>query len=404
LILSTASKLCELRKNPAFPNIDQGQDRHALNCIRILTRVLPFVYESEILESWERRIFWFPRPNPAQAESDVLFAGAGDEQTENESGTIRPLGEELVDVLVDLLFFSDFTLPAAPPGKSKISYAIWQTGVGCHTPVSSSKVFENNRTEILRLLLVMSGKALYMPANLLPVKGVPALTYLATCSDKQIVLSLLCSLLNTTLKYNPASWRVPYDHVVFKDEKQLLAMYCLQLLLVLVLYPIPESTPGVTPRNYFRHFLGRLHRVQDFQFLVDGMTRILNQPMLANSSYLPGSQKSLSWAPEMIMLFWETLQCNKRFRSFIIDTDRAHDFIILVLFYALDNKNDPSKQGLIRMCVFVLQTMSVEANFGKSLNKRFEAQSTLPQSIRIANFHGSYADYLIHVSISQPLN
>jgi hypothetical protein len=120
--------------------------------------------------------------------------------------------------------------------------------------------------------------------------------------------------------------------------------------------------------------------------------------MQANTAYLPGSQKSLVWAPELIMLFWETLQCNKRFRSFIIDTDRSHDFVILVLFYALENKNDPSKQGLIRMCVFVLQTMSVESNFGKSLNKRFENQDTLPTSIRIPNFHGTYADYLITVS------
>lgn len=97
------------------------------------------------------------------------------------------------------------------------------------------------------------------------------------------------------------------------------------------------------------------------------------------------------------MLFWEAIQCNKRFRSFIIDTDRAHDFTILVLFYALDQKNDPTKQGLIRMCVFILQTMSVESNFGKSLNKRFEGQESLPLSIRIANFHGTYADYLITV-------
>jgi High-temperature-induced dauer-formation protein len=215
------------------------------------------------------------------SNADVLFDGSvgGQEPQESEQETLRPLGEELLDVLVDLLFYSDFTLPTAPPGKSKISYAIWQTGVGCHTPINSSKAFESNRTEILRLLLVMSGKALYMPASTLPVKGVPALTYLATCSDKQIVLSLLCSLLNTSLKYNPATWRVPYDHVVFRDEKQLLAMYCLQCLLVLILYPIPEATRGVTPKNYFRHFLGRLHRVQDFQFLVDGMTRILNQPV-----------------------------------------------------------------------------------------------------------------------------
>jgi hypothetical protein len=100
------------------------------------------------------------------------------------------------------------------------------------------------------------------------------------------------------------------------------------------------------------------------------------------------------------MLFWEALQCNKRFRSFIIDTERAHDFAILVLFYALDQKNDSSKQGLIRMCVFILQTMSVESNFGKSLNKRFEGQETLPLSIRIQNFHGTYADYVITVCLS----
>lgn len=95
------------------------------------------------------------------------------------------------------------------------------------------------------------------------------------------------------------------------------------------------------------------------------------------------------------MFFWEITQCNKRFRSFIIDTDRAHDFIILVLFYALEHKNEPLKQGLVRMCAFLLQTLSVESHFGISLNKKFEGQESLPQSIRINGFHGSYADFAI---------
>ena len=81
------------------------------------------------------------------------------------------------------------------------------------------------------------------------------------------------------VKYNPASWRVPYDHVVWKDPKQILVIYCLQLLLVLLLYPIPEDGRGAPPKNYYRHYFGRLHRPQDFQFLVDGITRILNQPV-----------------------------------------------------------------------------------------------------------------------------
>lgn len=131
---------------------------------------------------------------------------------------------------------------------------------------------------------------------------------------------------------------------------------------------------------------------------MDGVTRILNQPLQASTSYIPGSQSNAKCSSEMLMLFWEITQCNKRFRSFIIDTDRSHDFVILILFYALEYKLDASRQGVVRMCVFLLQTMSVESNFGKNLNKRFEAQDTLPASIRIQSFNGTYADFLIHVS------
>jgi hypothetical protein len=196
-----------------------------------------------------------------------------------------------------------------------------------------------------------------------------------------------------TLKYNPATWRVPYNTLVFKDAKEVLVTYSLQLLLAVLVYPIPEQSEN--QKNYYRHYLGRLHRPQDFQFIVDGMSRILNQPLQEKSSYLPGSQSSAVFAPEMLMLFWEVTQCNKRFRSFIIDTDRAHDFMVLILFYALEYKNEATKQGLVRMCAFMLQTLSVETNFGISLNKTFGGQESLPASIRIQGFRGTYADFLI---------
>jgi hypothetical protein len=99
----------------------------------------------------------------------------------------------------------------------------------------------------------------------------------------------------------------------------------------------------------------------------------------------------------MIMLFWETIQCNKRFRSFVVDTERGHDFVILILYYAIVNRFHPTKQGIVRMCVFVLQTLSVEDNFGNRLNKTFQKQETLPAAIRIENWTGSYGDFLIVV-------
>lgn len=193
------------------------------------------------------------------------------------------------------------------------------------------------------------------------------------------------------IKYNPASWRVPLDlTAVTRDPKQLLVTYSLQLLLVLIIYPVPNDQP-----NAFRKSLSRLHRVEDFQFIQQGLTLVLTQPVSGVASYVPTVSKALPWAPEMLVLFWELLQCNKRFRSFIIDTDRAHDFIVLVLYYAMDAKDDPARQGIVRMCVFILQTLSVEPTFGRRLNKPFIGQDSLPSTVRIPNFHGTYADYLI---------
>ncbi|PHH60658.1 hypothetical protein CDD81_1379 [Ophiocordyceps australis] len=402
LILALTSRLFILRHHPSFPDPELAPEKDALNCVRILTRILPYLYETDALASWQERFFWGARrkkTRKAAIAREVLFDEAEsdqkDVQTESqEFEDASPLAGELIDTLIDLLFYSDLTIPRQPPDHSKVTYAIWQSGVGCNAAVATTKEYESNRSEILRLLLALAGQSMYITPGLLPQAGVRTLTYICTNQEKQVVLSVLCSLLNTTLKYNPASWRVPYNALLSKDTKQILVTYSLQFMLALLIYPIPEHAP--IQKNYYRHFLGRLHRPQDFQFVVDGMSRILSQPLQEKSSYLPGSQTSGNFAPEMLMLFWEMTQCNKRFRSFIIDTDRAHDFVVLTLFYALEFKNEPSKQGIVRMCAFLLQTLSVEANFGQSLNKRFEGQDSLPACIRINGFRGSYADFLIH--------
>ncbi|KAI1132000.1 high-temperature-induced dauer-formation protein-domain-containing protein [Nemania abortiva] len=403
LILAVTSRLFILRHHPSFPDAEFAPERDALNCIRVLTRILPYIYEAENLQAWEDKFFWGTRrkrTRRAAIANEVLFDEAQEDKQDaklpaEEFEDAKPLAEELIDTLIDLLFFSDLTVQRQPNGKPKVTYAIWQSGVGCNTAVPTTKEYESNRCEILRLILTLASQSMYMSPNLLPTKGTKALTYICTCPDKQVVLSVLCSLLNTTLKYNPASWRVPINTLVFKDPKEVLVTYTLQFLLVILLYPVPESPTGSTPKNYYRHFLGRLHRPQDFQFILDGMTRILNQPMQSNTSYLPGTQATARFSPEIIMLFWEVTQCNKRFRSYMIDTQRAHDFVILILFYATEYKLDASKQGVVRMCAFLLQTLSVEKNFGINLNKSFGAQDTLPAVIRIPNFKGTYGDFLI---------
>lgn len=110
------------------------------------------------------------------------------------------------------------------------------------------------------------------------------------------------------------------------------------------------------------------------------------------------SNATVPIASETLSLFWELLQCNKRFRSYLIDTGRSVDFVILVLYYAVDGKENPAKQNVLRMCVFILQTLSIEERFGQKLNQPFLLSETLPQTLQIPKFHGSYADFTISVS------
>jgi hypothetical protein len=133
------------------------------------------VYEAEHLEEWEEKFFWTTRrkkTREAQLATDVLFDEAQSEEGQEPPSTrtqdyedMKPLTEELIDTLMDLLFFADFTIPKLPSAKSKVSYSIWQSGVGCNTSMGSSREFENNRCEILRLLLTITGKAMYMSSS-----------------------------------------------------------------------------------------------------------------------------------------------------------------------------------------------------------------------------------------------
>lgn len=174
LISTITTRLSVLRNSDAFPNSATAPEKHALNCIRVLTRILPFLYEDDHLEEWEEKFFWAPRRRPSKestARTEILFDGSrpGDApelKTREKWVNLKPLGEELIDNLIDLLFYTDFTLPPNERAKKRVTYSIWQSGVGCNTPMSTSKELEGNRIEILRLLLTLSSKSLYMPARM----------------------------------------------------------------------------------------------------------------------------------------------------------------------------------------------------------------------------------------------
>jgi hypothetical protein len=55
------------------------------------------------------------------------------------------------------------------------------------------------------------------------------------------------------------------------------------------------------------------------------------------------------------------------------------------------------------MSSFILQTFSAEKGFAASLNRPFEGHGALPSNVRLSNFHGTYADFMIMVRIIESM-
>ncbi|KAH8554602.1 high-temperature-induced dauer-formation protein-domain-containing protein [Umbelopsis sp. PMI_123] len=425
-----------------------------LNCMRVLTRLMPYVFENPDSGEWENEFFWTPRqiaiPTPAvnNMEGQVQTAFGEqppDQKIQQQYETVEPRGQKLLTLVLQALFLADFTIPGnLATGNSNVNYVIWETGVGSSTPLGSSKEHDVNRYETLRLLVVLLSKSMYIAPSVVISEQDNWIHFVVAKSERRVVLALLCSLLNTAAKYNPLGWGLPYNHVMFSDPREVLVVMCLRAVLVLLDYQSPGVDFGITPSeldvrketerlsidiqsapenkdnisvesespatqytktqtahqenaidNAFRYYLSKLHRPQDFQFLIDGMYRILSNPMLANNTYLPGSTKQVRCHIETMMLCWKLLEINQRFRQYLLETDRVLDLMVVLIYYAVDNRNNPAQIGLVRMSAFVLQTLSSDRAFGVKLNKPFDGHSSLPNSVRLPAFHGSYADFVI---------
>ncbi|ORZ05293.1 high-temperature-induced dauer-formation protein-domain-containing protein, partial [Lobosporangium transversale] len=366
-----------------------------LNCIRILARLFPFIFESEDMADWEEHYFW-RSADTAMSDTHQMYSHhlSSSSAPKQEERTGPTYGQLLIKSLVDLLFTSGFTLPTALETRTRVSYVIWETGIGASNPIGTSKELDDNRTEVLRLLLILFSKSMYLsPANIATTEN-HWINTVATGLDRQRTIAVLCSLINSALKYNPSGWGLPYNHVMFSDERELLAMLCLQTIVALLDYRVIEKPLG-DPCNIFCHYLSRLHREQDFLFLTDGMYRILSNPMVASSTYLPGSTKQAKCHHETLMLCWKALEINKRFRDYLYQTNRVLDIVIILLYFSLENKQEASQIGLLQMCAHMLQTLSKDKTFGNCLNKAFDRHASLPANVRIRRFHGTYGDYLI---------
>ncbi|RXK36807.1 hypothetical protein M231_05891 [Tremella mesenterica] len=476
LILFLSHHLFTLLPSPMFPSSGGGDtNRQALNCLRVLGRILVVIYESEadfrqsILNSssssetfaqkylWNRPIVKDERDftDPSGIQEDEGSGNGREERLEDDQFQIGDLDEDeldegvrafkatvkspdppstngkiedplshpthdteekeeekeitmpcLVDQLftctVDLLFCAGFTVPESVKGDSghgdKINYVIWERGIGSTTSLGNHPELDKNKTEVLRFLLILLSSTIYTPPNSLSTSTNLPLEDLTHTLERRLVLSLLCSWLNVSLTSTKATGgmtgQMPYSHLISKaaEEKRVLVKSCMMALLVALDYRRPElsSMNEGKDANAFRYFVSKLHRKEDFSFILGGILTILEEHAAVTNMYLPGSKKPVPYILETYMLLWRMIDLNKRFRVHLFDSGKALDVVVHILLTCLDLKDEPSQHGLLRLLSYLLQTLSADRAFATALNQTIRMNVPAKWAVQ-----GTAADFMI---------
>ncbi|KAF9264896.1 hypothetical protein L218DRAFT_925592 [Marasmius fiardii PR-910] len=414
---------------------DRNPTKEVLNCLRVLQRVLPVVFELEGESSvFDLEVFWksdeVEDENEGSLESTEAPQFVIEDDDDSDEGTNAPrqppqtpkqktkkklpsLGERLFNSIIDLMFCCGFTLPTKiQKDHYKINYVIWEKGIGSTTDPGPSQQHDNNKTEVLRLLLVLLSRQIYIPApSLFSVPSLYAL-HAVQKTPRRDVLTVLCSLLNTAMSSTTTpptignmAGRLPYNHLVFKgeDPRANLISTCFQVLLALldfqsgsardVIVDTGEQQASIpSPRtNAFRYFLMKLHRTPDFAFVLEGVIGIMEQEIANMNNILPGARKSVPYVAENMLFFWKMIELNKKFRTYVLDSDRAMDLIAYLLCYNLEVKDKPPQHGLCRALSYIMQTLSAEPTFGAKLSNPIKAH--IPAKWAVA---GSATDFLVN--------
>ncbi|XP_059622325.1 protein HID1 [Phlebotomus argentipes] len=362
----------------------QTEQQIVLNCVRLMQRILPYVFEDS---EW-RNFFWSQLPSGSESDDSAT-----------------PLAHSLLNAICDLLFCPDFTVVAtrrSGPDKAEeltnidsCEY-IWEAGVGFAQSPPKHSHLEMRRTELLKLLLTCFSETMYRAPSTSeePNKWIAHFT----SADNRHALPLFTSLLNTVCAYDPVGLGVPYNHLLFADTMEPLVEVCLQILIVTLDHDMTLNSPTTAAfdettlgDNLFINYLSRVHRDEDFHFILRGITRLLNNPLV--QSYLPNSTKRLHCHQELLVFFWKICDYNKKFLYFVLKSSDVLDVLVPILYHLNDSRADQSRVGLMHIGVFILLLLSGERNFGVRLNKPYTA--TVPMDIPV--FTGTHADLLVTV-------
>jgi hypothetical protein len=280
---------------------------------------------------------------------------------------------------------------------------VWAAGAGIDAKTlgsdSSTRKYDKNRIEVLRLMLAACCDPLFSPAdeyNPLASRWLAV----ATAADAPNASCLFYSLLNTVLSFDPSAGLGLSDSHVQLVE---LSTQVLAALLDCGLPGNPEPTQDADGEpliefetaskggfNIFRSLMARIDSPKELTFIFDGFVRLLKNVYEAESSYLPGTAPKLECFQELLVLLWKFLEENPLFMNHVLTKCNVNELVVPICYLMYKSRRDPAQIGLVHICTFCLLKLSGERSFGVALNKGFTKK--LPLDIPL--FSGGHNDLL----------
>eukprot|EP00605_Chrysophyceae_sp_TOSAG23-4_P001967 GSChrysophyteH1.ASY1.ANO1.2178.1 assembled CDS len=279
----------------------------ALNCARVLARVLPIMLEQKGQPDIHR-FCWTKNGREDDAESSSHKAAA------DPLSTQEPLA---------------------------VAALLWAPGVGSpQKSVTCSSQFDRNRIEVLRVMLGAFCDPLYTaPSSFDPCSSFLLNTVLV--SDTALPL-MECSLHVLLILLD-------FGHSIRVEGPS-------------------NDSPGF---NVFRRELGNIQSKDELHFIFRGFVRLLNNIPQSDRSYLPFSHTRVSAEQELLVLLWKCIEEIPRFLPYVIKNCDVTELLVPICYFMLEGRRDSGRAGLVYLCTFTILKLSGERSFGVALNKAY---------------------------------
>lgn len=309
----------------------ETSDAQLLNVIHILTRLMPVLYEDdEISNKFLRSKNYSP--------FDFIPSSIGPAGEDN--GEV--LAMTVLRTMIKLLFLKGFTCKRV---------GIWEPGMGFTAKYQTPDlIIENNRSLVLKLLIVLCGDSMYQSPLRIAPRGSLFTSLLVSALPKQEILTLTCSLINVSCRSTRSDNVIEFNDNSLKVSRHSYVCNCVQLLTIMLIYPLPkdpflELLVDKKPFNMPRLYITKLHKDSEILFFASSLVNGLK-----TDDYRP----PLS-AMEFLMILWELYQCNARFRT--IGEPLILELMIILVHY-IKSFTHPQYRNLTKLCCMILLNLS----------------------------------------------